>query len=108
MTEDNWHDQSVKCFAMMLGNTIEISSNIDQQDDALLVIFNAHKHSINFLLPELNGYWQILIDTSFDNTEIKQEHHKSTSVNISQPALNITEHSCVVLRYLHQTKEVRS
>jgi len=109
MTEDDWHDQSIKCFAMMLANTVKAPSKNLQQDDALLVIFNAHQHSINYLLPELNGYWQVLIDTAFESSDNQQldenSFNKKVHKNISHPALNIAEHSCVVLRYLHSTKD---
>jgi isoamylase len=104
MTEDNWHDQSVKCFAMMLANTTQVTTNNDQQDDALLVVFNAHQHTINYLLPELDGYWQVLIDTAEETSENIQKIDKNTLKNISHPALTIAEHSCVVLRYLHSSK----
>jgi len=105
MTEDNWHDQSVKCFAMMLANTTQVTVNDHQQDDALLVIFNAHQHNINYLLPELDGYWQVLIDTAVETSENIEKIDKNTLKNISHPALIIAEHSCVVLRYLHGPKD---
>jgi len=105
MTEDNWHDQSVKCFAMMLANTSQIITNEHQKDDALLVIFNAYQHNINYLLPELDGYWQVLIDTAVETSENIEKIGKNTPKNISHPALIIAEHSCVVLRYLHSPKD---
>jgi glycogen operon protein len=109
MTEDNWHDQSVKCFAMMIANTSDVSISEHQQDDALLVIFNAHQYSINYLLPELDGYWQVLIDTAIEMPENNQQNitkiKRLTKRNISHPALCIVEHSCVVLRYLHSPKD---
>ena len=105
MTEDNWHDQSVKCFTMMLANTTQVTTNGHHQDDALLVIFNAHQHSINYLLPELNGYWQVLIDTALETSDNIQKIDKKTLKNISHPALTIAEHSCLVLRYLHSPKD---
>jgi isoamylase len=105
MTDDNWHDQSIKCFAMMLVNTSQTTTNEHPQDDALLVIFNAHQRSINYLLPELNGYWQVLIDTAAETDESGNKTNIKKYKNISHPALSITEHSCVVLRYLHSPKD---
>jgi isoamylase len=104
MTKDNWHDQSIKCFAMMLANTECSSTPEHQQDDALLIIFNAHQRSITFLLPALNGYWQVLIDTAVDNQEYRNADNKLPK-NIRHPAITIAEHSCVVLRYLHSPKD---
>ena len=109
MTEANWNDQSIKCFAMLLANTTALDARNNNQDDALLIVFNAHINSINYLLPELNGYWQVLINTAIELTEkptLNSKHNNiKTPLNISQPAFNIAEHSCVVLRYLHNKKE---
>jgi hypothetical protein len=55
-------------------------------------------------LPELDGYWQVLIDTAEETSENIHKVDKNTLKNISHPALTIAEHSCVVLRYLHSSK----
>ena len=58
-----------KCFASVLTNTSQITVNDHQQNDTHLIIFNSHNHCINFLSPELNGYWQVFIDTTLEITE---------------------------------------
>ncbi|MEH6385559.1 MAG: glycogen debranching protein GlgX [Colwellia sp.] len=105
MTKDNWHDASVKCFAMMLANTEQPETDAEQQDDALLVIFNAHQRSINYLLPELNGYWQVLINTATENANDSAQNDTNLTKSSRHSAINIAQHSCVVLRYLHSPQD---
>ncbi|MBA6264612.1 glycogen debranching protein GlgX [Colwellia sp. Bg11-12] len=105
MTKDNWHDASVKCFAMMLANTEQPETDAEQQDDALLVIFNAHQRSINYLLPELNGYWQVLINTATENANDSAQNDTNLTKSNRHSAINIAQHSCVVLRYLHSPRD---
>ncbi|MFQ3193241.1 MAG: isoamylase [Colwellia sp.] len=105
MTKDNWHDASVKCFAMMLANTEQPETDAEQQDDALLVIFNAHQRSINYLLPELNGYWQVLINTATENANDSAQNDTNLTKSSRNSAINIAQHSCVVLRYLHSPQD---
>lgn len=99
MTENDWHDSAIKCFAMLLAETEQLED--PQQDDALLIIFNAHQCEINYLLPELKGYWQKLVDTSIEHY-LNDTEPKSVSENITQAAITIGAHSCVVLSYLQQ------
>jgi glycogen operon protein len=105
MTKDNWHDASVKCFAMMLANTEQPETDAEQQDDALLVIFNAHQRSINYLLPELNGYWQVLINTATENANDSAQNDTNLTKSSRNSAINIAQHSCVILRYLHSPQD---
>lgn len=94
MQTTDWQDQEIKCFAMLLGQTDEPSLEaVEQaeQDDALLVIFNAHPCEINYQLPTLPGYWQQLINTS-EETRIKQK-------NITESAINVAAHSCLMLSF---------
>ncbi|WP_448547856.1 glycogen debranching protein GlgX [Thalassotalea fusca] len=99
MKEHDWHDSAIKCFAMLLAETDENASfrtDSAHDDDALLIIFNAHQCEIHYLLPELNGQWQVLIDTA--NTE----DLSSTQVfgkEINQAAITVAAHSCIVLSY---------
>ena len=103
MKENDWHDSAIKCFAMLLAETdLDASSRSDSahNDDALLIIFNAHQCEIHFLLPELSGQWQVLIDTadtgSLSSTDLSTR-------NINQAAITIAAHSCAVLSYSHTT-----
>ncbi|MGJ8693429.1 MAG: glycogen debranching protein GlgX [Thalassotalea sp.] len=102
MNEKDWHNSSIKCFAMLLADTdynkpTEVLHEHD--DDALLVIFNAHGTTINYQLPELKGTWQVLINTA--------EFTAATAINNNNKLKNnnyiLSAHSCVVLSYSQNT-----
>lgn len=63
------------------------------KDDALLIIFNAHQSDIDYALPQLNGDWQILLNTA---TPLEQADIKQQTINTNITAL---AHSCVVLSF---------
>jgi len=109
MQASDWQDQEVKCFAMLLAQTDEqLSENTEGaiQDDALLVIFNAHPCEIDYQLPVLNGYWQQLINTA-DEVITSPVHTRQTSItksnteqlNITASTISIAAHSCLVLSF---------
>ncbi len=107
MQEHDWHNADLQCFAMLIAETAAAETNSaavstqnrpatsHQNDDALLVIFNAANAAINYLLPELKGYWQKLIDTA----EPKHASEKVNNLNLMQSALIVAPMSCVVLSY---------
>lgn len=100
MQASDWQDRDIKCFAMLLAQTEDLlPENTEDviQDDALLVIFNAHPCEINYQLPALMGYWQQLLNTA-DETLIKQEN--AVRKNITASSINIPAHSCRVLSFL--------
>lgn len=100
MQHDDWHNTAIKCFAMLLADTDyekPTETEHEHDDDALLVIFNAHGRTINFQLPELNGSWQVLINTA----EFTPESPNTTPLNSNTYILSA--HSCVVLSYSHTT-----
>jgi len=112
MQEQDWNDNALKCFAMLLAQTrhdkVAHAEN-EHDDDALMVIFNAHQCEINYLLPKLNGYWQVLINTAtFDEKNLDSQ---VSPVNLDSSTLCVAAHSCVVLAYSQpievQTKEKR-
>jgi len=109
MSENDWHNQELKCFAMCLADTDE-QEKVEQQtgaDDALLMIFNAHEFEITFHLPSLKGLWKKLIDTA-------QPNHNS-AINLTDSTLTYTltiqAHSCVMLSFsqipLKQTSMIK-
>ena len=61
-------------------------------DDALLIIFNAHDHEHNFQLPKLKGDWAHIINTA-DCTP------KINATTIEDSLLSIAAFSCSVLTY---------
>jgi len=103
MQQSDWHDEAIKCFAMLLAETTQtdtLSHKKTQQpnDDALLIIFNAHPCEIYYQLPQelcrkLTGNWQLLIDTAISANE------EEKTKNITETHLCIAAHSCVVLAY---------
>ena len=139
MQESDWHDKKIRCFSMLLAQTRSIesldpavkttltnnSSSIKEgvsavsNDDALLVIFNAHPCEINYQLPSnllspankiksinLNDHWQELINTADTEEGItmqKSKHENSNDLTkrISRSTVRIAAHSCIVLAYKH-------
>lgn len=96
MQENDWHNRDIKCFAMLLADTDYDKTpevHHEHDDDALLVVFNAHGTTHNFQLPELKGDWQVLINTAeFTASHLNYKKLKSNSLILSA-------HSCVVLSY---------
>ena len=110
MAENDWHNREIKCFAMLLADTQNGAPELnfkhkpkhdheqhEHEDDALLIIFNAHQCEIDYQLPQLNGYWKTLINTA--------DNEKQLSVNITTDTITIAAHSCAVLSYLHLTTQ---
>ena len=95
MQDSHWNDPAIKCFAMLLAKT---SAVYNEQDDALMVIFNAHPCEIYYQLPNLPGYWQQLINTA--NVSLTDHpNHPSAPVNIIDTNICVAAHSCLVLTY---------
>ncbi len=114
MQQSDWHDSAIKCFAMLLGETktMTTTSVTVQNDDALLIIFNAHPCEINYHLPQqlcqkLSGYWQILINTAANEAAEPKHNDQHNSKNITHSTLCIAAHSCVVLTY-NQPQAIQS
>lgn len=99
MTENDWHNNRLKCFAMLLSNT----ENTDLQDDALLIIFNAHANDINFQLPALNGHWNKLIDTT--SATINDEKQQPT-FDANSLLINVSAHSCTLLSFIQESAAI--
>lgn len=99
MQEHDWHDGALKCFAMLLAKTDEPDSNNDAkaEDDALMIIFNAHPCEIHYQLPTLNGYWQLLLDTADKHEEFSKN---KTINNMSDSSIVVEAHSCIVLTFV--------
>jgi len=88
MAECDWHNSEGKCFAMLIAETQHTQTS---NDDALLVIFNAHRHNQQYYLPKLSGHWQVLINT------VEQAH--SVLPTTVQPTLTLAAHSLMLLSY---------
>lgn len=98
MSDKDWHNQHIRCFAMLLANTDHEETG--HTDDALLIIFNAHNHTITYTLPTLTGQWQLLVNTEEPSNGIEQNNTKNqTSQPKENTQLEINAHSCCVLSY---------
>jgi len=105
MQDTDWHDSSIKCVSMLLADTeTEILPEVETifgeycplgqaKDDALLIIFNAHQRDIDYALPQLNGGWQILLNTAMPSGQA------DTNQQIINTSITAAAHSCVVLSY---------
>ncbi len=99
MSQENWQQPDLKCFGMLLaatGENHEVRSfrHSCSIDDALLFIFNASNDSKAFVLPELNGVWQKILDTG-------ASQNNSLHVAI-EPTLTLQAKSFAVLSYIHK------
>jgi len=100
MQPNDWQDQEIKCFAMLLAQTDDLflapvaakQPTESEQDDALLIIFNAHPCEINYQLPVLQGYWQQLINTA-DESNVQRNNKGSDSANVAAIKNNTTTYS---------------
>lgn len=89
MSQNNWYEPELKCFAMLLA---EVNDGI-HQSDALLVIFNANQYEYIFNFPKLNGIWKILLYTDVSTPTINLSE-KETFAHIL-----VAAQSCVILSY---------
>lgn len=103
MQASDWHDSAIKCFAMLLADTEHADTCDVHDDDALLIIFNAHQSELSYSLPALNGYWTTLINTanSFVAHSMLTKTDHSQEINVTKSSITITAHSCVVLSFSH-------
>ena len=97
MDDSNWHNKSLKSFAMMLADTKQDLHSVQDEDihyndDALLIIFNAHDHEHKFQLPNLPGDWSQIINTADSSPKIDASL-------IADSLLSIAAFSCSVLTY---------
>jgi pullulanase/glycogen debranching enzyme len=117
MQTSDWHDSSIKCVSMLLADTkSEVLPAVETifgeycplgqlEDDALLIIFNAHQSDIHYALPKLNGYWQVLLNTAEPINICNENTNRNTSKNITKTSITATAHSCVVLSFSRSKQE---
>jgi len=78
MTVEEWNTNFIRCMGMLLNG--QIMKGIDAEgnytnDDILLLLVNAFWEKITFTLPndELGKNWEVLLDTSKNETSVKTE-----------------------------------
>jgi glycogen operon protein len=92
MTDGEWHSPWYHCFALYLDGDIDELGADGQpvRDDALLLILNAAKTDVTFLLPKQP--WSLLVDTSRPQTLEDAEVYTGGEKYV------ITAHSLALLR----------
>jgi len=95
MDKCNWDDPNQRCFAMLLADVFEYKDN-----DALLIIYNANDQGYDFICPELNGAWKIIIDTQH---KVHTEQYLDDESTISE--LKVAAKSCVVLTFTQLNRD---
>jgi len=119
MGSDDWHNLNLKSFAMLLadvGHEIRMEKNYlvpNEQcsieygnDDALLIIFNAHTKQVEFQLPGIQGAWKKIVDTSENlsacstngNSQASEYVIKHKDVKASEP-VRVAPNTCIVLTF---------
>ena len=100
MQESDWHDNDIKCFAMLLADTDhegESDWENEHDDDAMLVIFNAHSRAIDYQLPALSGQWQILVNTA--------DKLINKAINIESNTVALSAYSLMMLSFSHVSSD---
>jgi isoamylase len=109
MVDSDWQKSNKKCFGMLLADTHDENTdvridNAEHTDDAILVIFNAHRQDKAFHLPELNGHWQVLFNTVKPQSTMPE-------ILLDSP-LTMSAHSMVLLSFtqspIEHTKETKT
>ena len=100
MTDGDWHNTDRKSFGMLLADTLhhmpcEQAMAHEHDDDAILVIVNAHTYEIDFKLPQLQGHWQVLIETA------PQQRENTQPTVTAQGAITVFGRSMLILSYNH-------
>ena len=118
MTTDDWHNEDLMCFAMLLSNTSgdcwqkdnpnHIYSSDNSPVDSLYIIFNADTKEIDFRLPELPGSWQLVVDTYDDDVYETPQLNQPGLLKMS-PINNTSDfqtgaQSCIILSYTENRK----
>jgi isoamylase len=94
MIEEQWSDEAMKCFGMLVEGRAQTTGIKKRNDDATtLLIFNGASDGVNFKVPETasGGDWSVLIDTNIP--EGSESPLKTGSV------YTVTGHSVLVLAH---------
>jgi len=78
MADEQWSDDTMKCFGMLIDGRAQPSGIKKRGDDAtILLVFNAAPDGVAFTLPECPGgeAWKRLIDTNLPDA--KPDQHKT-------------------------------
>jgi len=74
MAPEHWHDHTARCLGLLLAGDADSFTTLDgqsQQDDTLLLLFNAYVGSVPFRLPDIQRdvHWRCLLDTAHPELE---------------------------------------
>jgi isoamylase len=73
MQQENWGDENMRCFGMLVDGRARISGIRRRgQDATLLIVFNAYYDAVGFKLPPCEGgdTWRLLVDTNQLDTKV--------------------------------------
>ncbi len=96
LTQDDWHDQALRCFAMLLdGRAQPTGIRRRGTDVTLLLVLNAARADTPFVLPRCPGgmHWKRL----FDTTDEEPEATPGPVLDIGQTCV-MTAHSLALFR----------
>jgi isoamylase len=72
MSDEEWNDETMKCFGMMIDGRAQ-ATGIKQRgsDVTVLLILNSYHDMVNFIFPECSGGngWRMLLDTNIPDEE---------------------------------------
>jgi isoamylase len=109
MQDSDWHNGDSKCIAMLLASTNYQAATdskglktTEHDDQALLIILNAHAKELAFELP-LENHWQQLLDTSSD-AGVYQTPCALCETTLTKTTLTVPARSTQVLVYSNPLK----
>ncbi len=94
MDDADWHNHALKTVGMMLVDTDE-----GTDDEAILLILNAHTKAVEFTLPPLLEQWHLLLDTASSQGVYHTPY--PTAAN----TVTVSPRATVVLAYSPNTNE---
>jgi isoamylase len=94
MTEQEWSDEAMRCFGMLMDGRAQ-PTGIRQrgQDATLLMVLNAHHDVVRFALPAVaqGGTWSLLIDTNIPDRAEKEDFRSGESYQVTARSLLLFE-----------------
>lgn len=98
MCDDDWHNSALKCIGLLLVDT----SDERKDEEALLIILNAHSKNKDFKLPKLKHHWHKLLDTA------TAQGVYTTPCPAAESTIEVNARSVVVLAYSPSNKTLEN
>jgi isoamylase len=94
MTPEQWQDNSMACFGMLLDGRAQATGIRKSSNDAtLLLVINGHSDMVEFALPECYGamHWSVLIDTNIDDSSVRGTFDPGDKYDVTARSLLLFE-----------------